>query len=103
MVTTAGMIAGYHLTVLLEDRKAIPDMVEPTLMRATVVGSTTDPIVDAIRSDIGAVVTVIDTVPQPVTANGVEDALKALKATHNQAVVVVADGAGGYRIMQVKE
>jgi hypothetical protein len=72
-------------------------------MRATVVGSTTDPIVDAIRSDIGATVTVIDTVPQPVTATGVEDALKVLKATHNRAVVVVADGAGGYRIMPVEE
>jgi hypothetical protein len=103
LVITAGMIAGYHFTVFLEDRKAIPDVVEPTLMRATVVGSTTDPIVDAIRSDIGATVTVIDTVPQPVTATGVEDALKVLKATHNRAVVVVADGAGGYRIMPVEE
>jgi len=103
LVITAGMIAGYHFTVFYEDRKALPDVVEPTLMRATVVGSTTDPIVKAIRSDIGATVTVIDAAPHAVTATGIEDALKVLKATDDRAVVVVADGAGGYRIMSVEE
>jgi hypothetical protein len=103
LLITAGIIAGYHFTVFQGDREAMSDIVEPTLMRATVVGSTTDPIVDAIRSDIGATVTVISTVPGPVTATSVEDALKALKATDDPAVVVVADGAGGYRIMPVEK
>jgi hypothetical protein len=103
LLITAGMIAGYHFTVFQEDREVMSDIVEPTLIRATVVGSTTDPIVDAIRSDIGATVTVISAVPGPATATSVEDALKVLKATDDSAVVVIADGAGGYRIMPVEK
>jgi len=98
LLVTAGAVAGYHFVVLREDRAATHVEVEPTLRRAVVIGSGTDPIVDAVRSDIGASVTVIAVATDPVTAANIDEALEILEAMDHQAAVVIPDGDGGYRI-----
>jgi hypothetical protein len=103
LLITAGMIAGYHFTVFQEDREAMSDIVEPTLMRATVVGSPADPIVEAIRSDIGATVTVIDVTSDPNIAASIEDALEILQTMDHQVAVVIPGEEGSYRIQPTND
>ena len=98
LLFTAGMIAGYHFTVFYEDRKAIPDVVEPTLLRATVVGSTTDPIVEAIRSDIGATVTVIGVASGTIAVGNIQEAMETLHSIEYSSVIVIPNEDGGYTI-----
>jgi len=98
LLLTAGAVAGYHFAIFREDRAATHDVVEPTLRRVVVVGSGTDPIVEAIRSDTGASVTVIDVTSHPINAASIEDALEKLNAMGHQAAVVIPDENGGYTI-----
>lgn len=98
LLITAGMIAGYHFTVFSEDRKALPDVVEPTLLRATVVGSTTDPIVEAIRSDIGAKVTVLEVVSGTIAVRNIQEAMETLHSIEYSSVIVIPNEDGGYTI-----
>ena len=98
LLITAGIIAGYHFSVFYEDRKALPDVVEPKLRRVFVVGLSTDPIVEAITSNTDATMTVIETDSDPITAANAEDALEILQTTDHPSVVVIADEHGRYRI-----
>jgi hypothetical protein len=99
LLLTAGAVAGYHFAIFREDRAATHDVAVPTLARAIVVGSGADPIVDSIRSDIGATVTVMDVVSGSVTAANTDEALDTLRATQHQSVVVIPNGDGGYEIL----
>ena len=99
LLLTAGALAGYHFVIFREDRAATPDVAEPTLRRAIVIASGADPIIAAIRSDIGASVTVIDVASDPITATNIGEALEILQTTDHQAVVVVPDGDGGYEVL----
>jgi hypothetical protein len=98
LLLTAGSLAGYHFAIFREDRAATYDVVEPALVRAIVVGSSSDPIVASIRSDTGASVTAIHVSSDSVTAATIEDAVEFLQETNHHSVVVIADGAGGYTI-----
>ena len=99
LLLTAGAVAGYHSVIFREDRAALHDVEEPTLSRAVVVGSSSDPIVDAIRSDIGAAVRVIDVTSDPIIAASIEEALTILQTMDHQAVVVIPHEDGGYDIL----
>ena len=101
LLLTAGAIAGYHFTIFREDRAATHDVVEPALRRVVLVGSSTDPIVNAIRTGIGASLTVVETVSDPTTAANAEDALEILQATDCPAMVVIPDKDGTYRITPI--
>jgi hypothetical protein len=103
LLVTAGALAGYHMAVFRDDRAVTHDVVEPRLRRVVVVGSSDDPIVDIIKSDIGASVTVIDVVPDRTSTASVQDALETLRQAHHEGVVVVPNAEGGYEIMGVDE
>lgn len=98
LLLTAGAIAGYHFAIFREDRAAMHDVVEPTLRSVVVVSSSTDPIVGAIRTEIGASVTVIDVAPDPIPAGNIEEAVKILQATDHPSVVVIPNEDGSYTI-----
>ena len=101
LLLTAGAVAGYHFVIFREDRAATHEIVEPTLARAVVVGSDTDPIVDAIRADIGASVTVLKTLSDPTTAANAEDALEILQETDHPSIIVIRDKDGSYTITPI--
>jgi len=103
LLVTAGAVAGYHFAVLREDRAASHDVAEATLRRAVVVGSHTDPIVDAIKTDIGASVTVIDVATVPITAGNFDEALKILESMDHRAAVVIPREDGSYRIQPIHD
>ena len=103
LLLTAGAIAGYHFVIFREDRTDTHVEVEAALKRVVLVGSSTDPIVAAIRSDLGASVTVIDVVSPPITATDIGEAVEILQTTDHQAVVVIPDGDGGYRIQPTND
>jgi hypothetical protein len=103
MLATAGAIAGYHFAIFREDRAAVHETIAPTVTRIVVVGSRTDPIVDSIRSDTGATVTVVDVAPEPIVANSVQEALTVLQSTEHRSVVLISDGDGGYTIQPIND
>ena len=103
LLVTAGAVAGYHFVVFREDRAATHEVVETTLRRVVVVGSSTDAIVDAIRSDIGASVTVIEVASNPVIAASTEDALDVLRTIQHRSVVLIPDEDGGYTIQPTND
>jgi hypothetical protein len=59
--------------------------------------------VDAIRSDIGATVNVIDVTSDPIIAASIEDALEILQTMDHQVAVVIPDEEGSYRIQPTND
>jgi hypothetical protein len=103
LLLTAGAVAGYHFVIFREDRAAMHDVTQPTLARAVIVGTRTDPIVGSIRSDIGASVTVIDVTSDPIIAADIQEALTILQTTDHRSMVVIPHEDGSYRIQPTND
>jgi hypothetical protein len=105
LLLTAGGLAWYHAAIFREDHASglEVDVEAPTLRRVIVVGSNVAHIAQSVREDLGVSVTELNVTSDTVSALSAQDVLDLLGTTRHEAVVVVADEAGGFDVMPIDE